>query len=145
MSASIRWEGLSELREALRSLPNDLKAEASHIVEGAANSAAVDVKASYAAHVLTGDLINHLTVTHFEANRFSAGAIVKNTAKHAWLFENGSEARHYITVRGKTHLTGKMPAAHTFIRAMISNRRRMYDQLGDLLTRHGLQVSGDVS
>jgi hypothetical protein len=144
VSASVRWSGLNELRAALRNLPEELTAEAGHIVEGAANGAAVDIKRDYAKHRRTGDLQDGLTVTHFEKGKFSAGAIVKNTAKHAWLFDNGSQARHYITKRGKKHATGAMPPSHIFVRGAIRARRKMYEQLKALLERKGLVVTGDA-
>lgn len=130
--------GLDELRQALRTLPADLTAEASHLIEGVANGAAADIKAAYP--VRTGNLRNHLTVTHFERGRFSAGAIVKNTAKHASIFEHGTQARH--TAIGAHR--GSMPPGHVFVPRMIRARRRMYQGLKDLLSRHGLLVSGDA-
>lgn len=136
----MKWNGLDELRESLRHLPETLKAEAAHIVEGAANGAEVDMRAGYPA----GELRDGVRVTHFSGGKFSAGAIVKSTSKLAWLYENGSEARHYVTVRGNRHLTGKMPAKHVFIPAAMRARRRMYQQLKEMLQRQGLKVSGDA-
>lgn len=139
MSASVHWSGLDELREALRHLPDELTADASGIVEGAANGAEVDIHAGYPER--TGNLRNHLTKTHFERGKFSAGVILKNTSPHASIFENGTQARH--TAIGANR--GAMPAGHVFIPAVAKARRRMYDQLKQLLVRHGLTVSGDVS
>ncbi len=73
---------------------------------------------------------------------------MKSRSKLAWLYDNGSQARHYITKAGKRHDTGAMwgktPAPHLFVQTMLRARRRMYEQLKDLLTRHGLSVSGDA-
>ncbi len=138
----LRFDGLAELRAALRNLPASLTTEASRIVEGAANGAAAQVRGQMPA----GDARNGVTVTHFERGKFSAGAIVKNRWPLAYLWDNGSQLRHYITVRGKRHPTGKMwgrqSPPHTFIRAMVRARRLMYSQLKDLLERNGLKVSG---
>lgn len=137
----IVFDGLTELREALRTLPADLTGEASHIVEAAANGAATDIKRDYQAklkHEGSGHLVAGVTVTHFESGRFSAGAIVKNTAKHAWMFENGTQARH--TAIGANR--GAMPPGHVFIPVAVRARKAMYTQLADLMTRHGLLVSG---
>ncbi len=138
MSNGFRWSGLDELREELRNLPEEMTGEASHIVEGAANSAEADIKAGYPSR--TGNLRNHLQQTHFDRGRFSAGVILKNTARHAWLFENGSQARH--TDIGADR--GSMPAGHVFVPAVLKARRRMYEELKALVTRKGLQVSGDA-
>lgn len=141
MSARVTWTGLDELRAALRSLPSDLAGEAEHIVEGAANGAAVEARAGYASHIRSGNLIAHVDVSKQAAGRYGVGFLVINRAKHAWLFENGSQARH--TAIGANR--GSMPATPTFVPAMIRARRRMYDQLRGVLERAGLIVSGDAS
>lgn len=134
----LHFDGLAELREALRNLPADMTGEATHLVEGAANGAAAEIKAGYPRR--TGHLIAGVTVSSFEHGRFSAGMIVKNTAKHAWLFENGTQARH--TDLGANR--GSMPPGHVFIPVVIRKRRQMYEQLKDLVARQGLVVSGDA-
>lgn len=139
MSNTLRFDGLAELREELRNLPADLTGEAGHIVEAAANGAAATIKREYP--VRTGNLRDHLTVTITSGSgQYSVRGVVQNTAKHAWLFENGSQARH--TDIGANR--GSMPPGHVFIPNIIRERRRMYDDLKDLLTRHGLVVSGDA-
>lgn len=132
------FDGLDDLRTQLRDLPSELTGEASHLVEGAANGAATDIKGAYP--VRTGNLRDGLTVTHFSGGKFSAGALVKNTAKHSWLFENGSQARH--TSIGANR--GSMPAGHVFIPIVMRARRQMYEALKLMLVRHGLAVSGDA-
>lgn len=129
------FSGLDELRAALRTLPADLTGEASHIVEAHANAAAADIKAGYPGR--TGDLRDHVEVT-FSTSGTSTGAVIRNTSKHAWLFENGTQARH--TAIGANR--GSMPPGHVFIPAVVRRRRAMYGQLQDLLERHGLIVSG---
>jgi len=138
VSSRVVWNGLAELREALRNLPADLTAEASHVVEGAANAAAADIKAGYP--VRTGNLRDHVFVSHRDKGRFSAGAVVKNTAKHANIFEVGTQARHNSLGANR----GSMPPGHVFVPAVIKRRRIMYEQLKALLERHGLKVSGDA-
>ena len=131
------FRGLDELRAALRRLPDELTMEASRIVEGAANGAAADIKAAYP--VRTGNLRDHIVVTHREKGKWAAGAIVKNTAKHAWMFENGTQARHNAIGANR----GSMPPGHVFIPRVIKARRLMYQQLRDLLERKGLRVTGE--
>lgn len=138
MSASVRWEGLEELREELKHLPQDLADDASDIVVGAAQAAVNEIVDAYPER--TGNLRRHVYVALRAAGRFSAAAIVKNTAKHAWLFENGSQARH--TALGANR--GAMPAGHVFLPIVIRWRRIMYEQLKSLLVRHGAVVSGDA-
>jgi hypothetical protein len=127
-------------------LPDELKGEARHIVEAAANGAAAEIGAKYS--VRTGHLRDGLQVRPSEVSHFGAGAILINRAKHAWLYDNGSQARHYTTKSGARHDTGAMwgktPPTHVFVRTVIRKRRQMYEQLKDLLTRNGLQVSGDA-
>jgi len=136
--ASLTWVGLSELKADLQQLPNRLKAEAAHIVDAAANRAVADMKAQYGQHVHSGNLLDHVDQQVTDDSAFGYAIQVKNTAKHAWLFEFGSQARH----RGlKTWRP--MPAGHVFIPAMDKNRRWMWDQLRDLLLRQGLGVTGD--
>jgi hypothetical protein len=140
------FDGLEELKRDLRNLPQTLTDEARGIVEHAAKTAASDVRASYPR--VHGNLIKGVRVSTSEPNRFSAAATVKNTAPHAWIYDNGSNARHYYTKSGKKHETGAMwgrhPATHLFVRASIRARREMYGRLKAMLTAQGLEVSGDA-
>jgi hypothetical protein len=136
------FEGLAELKEALRNLPADLTNESSHIIEGAANGAVATIKGNYA-RGKTGNLIKGVKV-EFGRSQFGASATVTSAAKHAYLYEHGTQVRH--TAAGANR--GVMPPAppgRAFIPVMIRARRRMYEQLADLLKRNGLLVSGDVS
>lgn len=136
----LTFQGLEELREGLRNLPADLTAEASHIVEAAANGAAAEVRQNYAKGP-TGNLIAGVMVRPSAISTFSAGAIVESKSPHAWLYENGSQVRH--TSSGANR--GVMPPAppgRAFIPVMIKKRRQMQGQLIELLKRAGLQVSG---
>lgn len=143
MSTRFVFQGLEELKAALRSLPHDLSGEAGHIVEGATNSAEQRIKAEYSRHRVTGELADHVqaSITH---TAYGVEGTVKNTSKLAQIFERGTEARHYVTVRGNTHATGRMPPFHVFVPAIVRERRRMYQQLKEMLVRYGLLVSGDA-
>jgi hypothetical protein len=144
MSASLRWDGLTELRIALRNLPAELTAEAAHLVEATANQAVLEIKSAYP--VRTGNLRDGVEMSMQAPNQFAAVARVINTAHLAWIFEYGSAARHYYTKQtGAEHLTGAMPPGHVFVPIMERRRRGMYDQLAALLERNGLQVKGDVA
>lgn len=143
MSASIQWDGLAELLTDLRNLPAEMTVEGGHIGEAAANAAAVTVRSNYGAHRHTGHLQDSVVVEQRAAGQHGFAIVVKATAKHAHLFESGTQARH--TASGANR--GVMPPAppvHAFIPAMIRHRRTMYERLKDLLRRTGASVTGDA-
>lgn len=137
------FTGLDELKEALRSLPADLAEDAASYVEAAAYSAERDVRQVYEAHKHSGNLAAHLSITT-ETSAYGANARIKNTAFHAWMFENGTQARHWKSGKGTGAMWGKtsQPPTHVFVRAMITHRKQMYDRLRAVLERQGLAVTG---
>lgn len=139
MSTRFTLQGLEDLKAQLRALPAELTTEGGHIVEGRANGATSVIKAGYPSK--RGDLRDKLAVTHTRS-RFGARSVIRNTSKHAAPFEQGSEARHYVSHKGVRHLTGKMPPTPIFSKTIVRERRAMYRDLADLLTRHGLRVTG---
>jgi hypothetical protein len=136
----IVFEGLDELRAALRQLPSDLAGEASNIVVGIANAAALNMRTLYGDHRVSGELQEKVVVERLEVGKVAAGMVVKSASKLAGIFENGTQARH--TALGANR--GSMPPGHVVIPTAIAARRRMYEQLKDMLVRHGLEVSGDA-
>jgi hypothetical protein len=134
----LTFDGLAELRDALRRLPDELKVEAQHIVAGAANGAAAEIRQKYPSR--TGNLVSGVSVRPSEVSHFGAGAIVVNRAKHAFIFENGTQARHNAIGANR----GSMPPGHVFVPIVIRKRRQMYEDLKDVLAQNGLQVSGDA-
>jgi hypothetical protein len=139
MSATLTWNGLDELRDALRDLPRALATEAGAIVSTAAEGVRDDVVAAYEAHRYSGNLAEHVVLATSAHGQFGVAFRLRSTAKHAWMFENGTMVRH-----SEFGNRGQMPAAHVFIPACIRRRRTMYDQLKDMLERHGLKVSGSA-
>ena len=139
----MKWDGLAELYKDLESLPATLTAEAAHIVEGVANAAAYEIRSAYGEHAKSGNLRDSVFVTHFDHGRYSAGAQVKATAPHAWLFENGSAGRAYYTHHGVRHETGAMTAYHVFIPIVMKHRRIMHTQFAALLERNGIAARID--
>ncbi len=139
MSVAFAFEGLAELKEQLRTLPAELAGEGGNIVEAETNAAAVEIRSdpSYPLR----DTVEAST----EKTQLSAVGTVTNTSRLAYIFEEGTEARHYVTVNGQTHLTGKIPPGHKFVPRIMARRRKMFEQLADLLRRAGLEVSGDQS
>jgi hypothetical protein len=138
--ATLVWDGLDELKAQLRALPAELTGEAAHVIQATANRAEADMSAAYAAHRRSGELADALKqVERDNRTEFGYAITMINTSPVAWIFENGTQARH----RG-LRSTGAMPAGHVFLPAMIHNRAWMYGQLKGVLTRAGLGVTGDV-
>jgi hypothetical protein len=145
----LRWNGLTELRTALRNLPDNLTMEAAHILIGTANSVAVRVRGNYGIHNVTGTLQNRVGVEETAArSRYGVMTRVVSRAPHAHIFEKGVPNRR--TTRGGTKYyrrsanRGRMPRPpreHRFIPTVADARERMYDQVADLLRRHGLTVT----
>lgn len=137
MSVKVQFNGLDELRAALRSLPADLTAEAGRITETYANAAAVAIRTAYPTGP-TGNLKAGVTVTRFDQGKLAAGAVVKNRAKHAAIFEYGTQARHSSLGYNR----GSMPPGKVFIPIAMAKRRQMWEALKAMVTRYGLKVNG---
>ena len=135
MSAKLEIKGLDELRAALKKLPADLQREAAVIVQAQAEQMAVDVQGAYP--FVTGNLRSHVQVTLSSDAVGGVSARVKNTAKHAHIYEKGTGARAWKN--GKS--TGVMPANPTFIPIAILRRRVMTAALVDVVERAGLTVT----
>ena len=145
MGARLILRGFEELRAALRELPATLSEEASHIITNEATDAANLIIAEYNSHRDTGDLADHVSVKIVQS-QFGTSATVKSAGKIAWLFDNGSQARHYVTARGGEHATGQMwgktPPRTPLSTTMMDHRREMFELLRALLEREGLTVKG---
>ena len=137
------FSGLDALKAELRSLPSDLAGEASQIVIDAAEGAATTVRRVYEQHRVTGRLAKSLLVTKPGAVSYGVAMVVKVTSPIAWLFDNGSQARHWASGKSTGIMWGKTPPTHIFSRTMARYRAAMYAQLKDLLLSHGLSVRGD--
>lgn len=137
------FDGLEELKADLRNLPEALANEGGVIVQEHAFTAAAAVRAVYERHRVSGNLANGVVVETPARNRFGVGMVVRSKAKHAWLFDNGSQARHWASGKSTGAMWGKTPPTHVFVATMMRFRRAMYRSLGDLLRRHGLTVSGE--
>ncbi len=131
----LRIDGLADLRAALKKLPPDLVREAAVIVHAQAEAAMREISGAYPVH--TGNLRNNLRL-ELNADAVSTTAKIRNRAKHAYIFERGTTARHWKS--GKS--TGTMPAGRVFIPIAMQRRRIMLAALIDLIERTGLHVSG---
>lgn len=143
------FTGMDELKAELRALPSHLTAEAGREVVSAANGAAVTVRTIYGQHKVSGNLQAGVSVSHESAGTYGARSVVKSNAPHAWLFDNGSQARHYMTANGVKHATGRMwgrtPPTHAFVKTMIAARRGMFEKLRGVMERAGLVVRGEAA
>lgn len=135
MPTRLEIRGLDELRQALRDLPADLTNEASVIVQAHADDAAGQIRDVYQEHRVTGHLAGGVTVDRSHS-AFTTRAIVRSKAKHAHLFEFGSQLRHHDS--GKS--VGAMPARPTVIPIAQRTRRRMVAVLVNLVRKAGFQV-----
>jgi hypothetical protein len=135
----------AEFLRELRNLPDELAGDAGVIVSNAANEAAATIRSVYDQHRVTGNLSAGVRVIPASIGRFGVNFIVKSMAKHAWLFDNGSQARHWASGKSTGQMWGNTAPTHVFVRTMIAARRRMYDRLGDLLRRKGLNVTGKAA
>jgi hypothetical protein len=67
----------------------------------------------------------------------TTGLVLRSASPLAWLFDNGTQARHYITVNGVKHETGRMPGFHVFGRTVAFTRRKIRTILIEMVRRHG--------
>lgn len=132
MSVRFEFQGLEDLKAALRALPADLTGEAGKLIEAAGNRAVLDLKRGYP--VVTGNLRDGVEVT-FSQSGVSAGARVRSRAPHAWLYDHGIAGRHVGKGLNRT-------PTHLFARTMAQVRRELYRDLAALLERKGLRVTG---
>jgi hypothetical protein len=139
--ASIEMKGLTELREALLKLPEDLTQESAVIVMAHAEAAKQEMAAKYPigpkrkGHT-PGALIRGLTIDRRVAV-YTASAILRNRAPHAYIYEHGSEMRYTDTGVER----GKMPPGRVFIPIAVRHRQIMTYALIDLVRRAGFTVS----
>lgn len=143
MGASLKFDGLTELRAALRKLPEDLAGEASHIVEGIANGAASEVRRGYS-RGKSGRMIDGVQVTHLSTSKAAAGALLKSSAPEATIWEYTKEQRRQTRSGANRGVMRLPPENKRMIPIVVRARKRMYAQLTDLLRRAGFVIEGAV-
>lgn len=143
MGNEIRMSGLLELRQQLRTMPVRLRNAAAAVVEGTARDVAAQIIAAYPE--VTGNLKRGVRVEPINTGPYGVAFRVVNRAKHAWLYENGSQARAYISKRNRVqHETGRMspaPPGRAMIPKVARARRVMEVRLRQLLESEGLVVT----
>ena len=144
MASGMEWRGMDELQKELRALPESCRSEAEKHLEDHVHAAFVTIKRVYDAHRFTGTLSARLSISPMRSvGVMSAGLVLRSGSPLAWLFDNGSQARHYVTEKGKTHLTGRMPANHVFSRTVGFTRRKLLTELKEMLLRKGAAAVTD--
>lgn len=142
MSVQFTIDGLEELRQALLKLPAVLADKAAGRVAFRTALAAQKIRDSYP--VRTGNLRNGVK-TSVDTSGVSVVGVVKNTAKIAWMYENGTQARHTDTGANRGQMFSAGPPGHVFIPIVAQERRAMYGDLAEIVAGEGLEVSGDAS
>jgi len=133
----LTWDGIEAFKSALRQLPSHLSGRGGDIVVARAHEAGEEVRQGYALHEHTGNLEQHVVV-EVESRAAGAVAIVKSTARHAYIFEIGTQIRK--TKSGANR--GAMPPGNVFVPTVVRKRRAMVEDLKALMTESGLEVSG---
>lgn len=135
MGASVTWPGLDELRAALRDLPAELRDDATTIVMEEADGAVDDIINGYPDH--TGDLKRKVSKKVLApSSAFGTAVQVRSAAKHAHLFENGTQTRKNALGQNR----GAAPPGRVFVPVMIRRRRNVHRRLVDLVKRAGFTV-----
>lgn len=141
MSLQFVVEGLDDLIQALRTLPENLANEAAGIIEHSTQSAAARIREGYPARA---EKLRRGVKTKITRSGVTVVGRVSSTAKTsegislALLFEIGTQARHNALGANR----GSMPAGHVAVPIIQREQRAMYDQLRQLLSDHGLEVTG---
>lgn len=138
----LTFAGFDDLRATLRRLPEDLRDEARDLVQAEGERAGDEIRAAYERHRVTGNLAAGVVVEAFARERFGAAVRVASKAKHAFIFENGTEVRR--TKRGwpRGKMWTRQAGVPVFVPAMLRARKRLREGLRALLTRAGLTVTG---
>jgi hypothetical protein len=154
MGVEIKWEGLDELRTALRNLPEDLATQAASVVRAAADQAAMETRIAYPVRQTglypgptrksswfpPGVLRGRVTVED-KSGQFSAKFKARSLAPHANLYENGGK---FVRRNKKGANRGQMPAApieDRMIPKVIRIRARMVQQLIEIVKAAGFEVT----
>ena len=137
MGNRLRFSGMEEFRAALRKLPVALSREGGDIVVARATEAGDEIRDAYERHRDSGNLASHVKVD-VQQRPTGASAVVKSTAKHARIFESGTQVRK----NAKGQNRGAMPPGNIFIPVVVRKRKEMTEDLTGLLEQSGIEVHG---
>jgi hypothetical protein len=92
----------------------------------------------YGAHRHTGTLRKRLILGPLPVKgNLTTGRLLKSGSPIAWLFDNGSQARHHASGKSVGRMWGKTPPTHIFRKTVGRTRRRLAQQFRDMLLRRG--------
>lgn len=137
MAVRLIFDGMDELREGLRKLPQELAQKAGQVVQATARQMGQELQLNYP-RGKTGNLKRGVRVT-FDVSNVSTRGVVRSAAPHAHLFENGTARRQ--TTRGANR--GAMPKGPTdeLVAPRASRaRKRMVEQLIAIVHEAGLET-----
>ena len=137
MSTKLVLAGFEEMKAQFRALTPELAEQAGPIVLAHAQAAAAAIVEAYPPGEL-GDLKNGVKVDQVQVSGVGAVARVRSTSKLAYIFENGTQARHTETGANR----GAMPPGHVFVPIVVRERRAMNEDLIGLVQSEGLTVTG---
>lgn len=136
------WHGLEEFRAQLRQVPKGCTNEAARIVEGGVNSAYVQVSTVYGKHRYTGTLQNRLKITPLKVRgEFTTGLVLKSGSPLAWIFDNGTQARHWKSGKSTGKMWGNTPPTHIFLKTILKTRREITEKLHAMVHRKLTELS----
>ncbi len=146
MSSGFQIDGLDAFRAELRNLPENLAQEGGDLIIERTNIAAQRIFDGYpndSGHLKGG--VKFKT----ERSRFGALGTVWNSAFIAFIFEEGSQARHVRgTLPGRVAnfglSRGAMPPGHVFVPIMMEERRKVNAGLKTIIQAQGLETEGDL-
>lgn len=135
----LQMNGLSELRTALRQLPETLANEAEAIATSQAEYARGQIQSAYPQGP-TGNLKRGVTASKEGGGaRFGVRAIVRSRARHSHLFEFGTKLRRTKTGANRGQMP-QAPESERMIPIVVRRRRAMVQALIDLVRKAGFQV-----
>jgi hypothetical protein len=136
--SELKWDGLKEYMDALKNLPAECVGEAEKLIQGSVNSAYQTVATEYAAHQHTGTLRKRLVIKPLKVKgKLVAGLELVSGSPIAWLFDNGSKARHWASGKSTGKMWGKTAPTHIFKRTIEREGRKLTAQYQALLLRKG--------
>ena len=153
-SLNVSWSNLDALYKELAALPQALHGEANAILLESAQAAKAEISAAYPLGpgnrrrgIAPGGLKRGLVLTPARGRLF-AGAVLRNRAPHAWIYEHGTKPR-VLKGRGMYPAgteRGASPPHHTFHPIAEAHQRAAVAAIVQLEYAHGAaQVTVDAA
>lgn len=137
MSVHVRLDGFEELRQGLRTLPDDLVQSATTVVTDTATETGSDLVNHYPER--SGNLRRGVKVT-VASSRASVRAVVVSASPHAHLYEFGTGPRQTRSGANRGVMPPGPESSLMIPRAMRA-RRQMVDKLIAIVRAAGLTVT----